>query len=401
MKIQELAQLWNMSEDELNTMIKSIIGEDATPEEIEVAVMDIMGSLQSTLSDPHTLHQCLSFMSMEDLSDLLTTLGNTPTGQPSKEDMIARLHDMLTAPDHMIQVYPWLSNGEVDILKQMCVTNVPLVSTDIIFYVSELIRYGLCYLDQYGKHLLFPEDLKNTFLVAQAEPTLQAKQRENAAIYSICAAAVYYFGVYPISMLQSKIQQATGKAMTEQDLILWHNTSIMPRDEFFFKNGYVISGALHQTPEDVVALQQIQKMKKLHFWPTPEALFTLSMEQWLIDDDVYTDFWDLAPYMMDNEFGDIMSVSRFVEASIRTGAPFDALMGYLSEQIFAFDTDEQIDAFIQIMKRLWDNTPMWENCGYSLAQVQAGVPQKNAEQKKESAKGKVISLAEHRAKKNM
>ena len=81
------------------------------------------------------------------------------------------------------------------------------------------------------------EDLKNTFLVAQAEPTLQAKQRENAAIYSICAAAVYYFGVYPISMLQSKIQQATGKAMTEQDLILWHNTSIMPRDEFFFKNG--------------------------------------------------------------------------------------------------------------------------------------------------------------------
>ena len=238
-------------------------------------------------------------------------------------------------------------------------------------------------------------------MVAQAEPTLQAKQRENAAIYSICAAAVYYFGVYPISMLQSKIQQATGKAMTEQDLILWHNTSIMPRDEFFFKNGYVISGALHQTPEDVIALQQIQKMKKLHFWPTPEALFTLSMEQWLIDDDVYTDFWDLAPYMMDNEFGDIMSVSRFVEASIRTGAPFDALMGYLSEQIFAFDTDEQIDAFIQIMKRLWDNTPMWENCGYSLAQVQAGVPQKNAEQKKESAKGKVISLAEHRAKKNM
>ena len=26
MKIQELAQLWNMSEDELNTMIKNIIG---------------------------------------------------------------------------------------------------------------------------------------------------------------------------------------------------------------------------------------------------------------------------------------------------------------------------------------------------------------------------------------
>ena len=124
----------------------------------------------------------------------------------------------------------------------------------------------------------------------------------------------------------------------------------------------------------------------------------LSIEQWLIEDQYYEPFWDCAPFLMENEFGDVMSVSRFVEASIRTGATFDSLMGFLSEQIFAFESMEQINEFIQIMMNIWNNTPMWENCGYSLAQIKRNDMKKNKPQNNVQ-KGTVISLAEHRAKK--
>lgn len=278
-------------------------------------------------------------------------------------------------------------------LKHLCVVNAPLVSTDIMFSTADLIRHGLCYMDEFGKHLVMPEELKKSFLAAQADDALQAKQRFNSAIYDACNAAVYFYGAYPINELCGHIQKLIHRPMTEADLIQWHKQAALYREEFFFKNGYIISTSLQQTPEDVVALQQIQKMKKRTFWPDAEALHMLSMEQWLIDDDLYEPFWDFAPLLMDNEFGDVMSVSRFVEASIRTGAPFDALMGFLSEQIFAFDSIEQIDQFAQVMQNLWDNTPMWENCGYSPNQIKAAMQQSTP------TKSKVVSLAEHRAKK--
>ena len=400
MKIQELAQLWNMSEDEIITMMKTVIGEDASLEDMEAAVMEVMSNLQAALDQQLTVQECLSYLNLIDLKEIMKALHVNDYQKMTKEEILQYLQETFTKPGYMEKVYPWLSNGEVEMLKQLCITAIPLVSTDILFYVSELMRHGLCYMDELGKHLIIPEELKTEFLYAQINPSLQAKQKENASIYDICNAAVYFGGVCPLSTLQMYIQQATGNRMTEQDLVQWHKASALNREEFFFKNGYIISSSLQETPEDIVALQQLQKMKKQFFWPNQEQLLMLSMEQWSIDDEVYSDFWDLAPYMMENEFGDIMSVSRFVEASIRTGAPFDALMGFLSEQIFSFDTDEQIDSFIQIMQTLWNNTPMWENCGYSINQVKAGIPQKVTEQKQEPTKGKIISLAEHRAKKN-
>ena len=80
-------------------------------------------------------------------------------------------------------------------------------------------------------------------------------------------------------------------------------------------------------------------------------------------------------------------------------------MGFLSEQIFAFESIEEIDAFAEIMQNIWNNTPMWENCGYSPNQMKALQTHKNTAQKKSvnnpnASNSNVISLAERRAKKN-
>ena len=245
---------------------------------------------------------------------------------------------------------------------------------------------------------MIPEELKTAFLSVQADASLQKQQKENSVFYDICNTAVYFYGIYPMAELCQLIQRQLYRPISEEDLIHWHTYSAIYREEFFFKNGYIISAALRNAPEDVIALQQIQKMKKRTFWPDAEAMEILSIEQWLIEDQYYEPFWDCAPFLMENEFGDVMSVSRFVEASIRTGATFDSLMGFLSEQIFAFESMEQINEFIQIMMNIWNNTPMWENCGYSLAQIKRNDMKKNKPQNNVQ-KGTVISLAEHRAKK--
>lgn len=398
MDFHDLEQVFGVPAEAITDMLSNILGPNATQEEMETAIADIMANFEKMVSQAYSLKDCLSFLTKEDLIELMKTLKCSGYSKMRKDELVIHLEHVLAAPEYTERIYPDLGNGEIEILKQLCIVNTPLISTDIMFSAADLIRYGLCYLDEYGKHLVMPEEIKQNFLAAQANAALQVKQKNNVAVYNACHAAVYFYGVYPITDLCDRIQETSKQAFTEDTLVAWHAHAALHREEFFFKNGYIISTALYQTPEDVVALQQIQKMKKRFFWPEPAVLDMLAMELWVIDDRLYEPFWDFAPLLMENEFGDVMSVSRFVEASIRTGAPFDSLMGFLSERVFAFESFEQIDAFTQVMQNLWDNTPMWENCGYSLNQLKA-LLQKPSAAKKESS-GKVVSLAEHRAKKN-
>ena len=398
MKLEELERIWDLPPGELAAMMKTILGENASPEEMEAALMDIMGNIETMMQRSYTLEECLSFPTKEDLVELAKALKLKGYSKMRKEELQHFLYSYLTKPDYMYRIYPALSNGEVELLNQLSASNIPLISTDMMFCVSGLIQNGLCYLDEYGKHLLIPEELKTAFLNVQADASLQKQQKENSVFYDICNTAVYFYGIYPMAELCQLIQRKLYRPISEENLIHWYTHSAIYREEFFFKNGYIISAALRNAPEDVIALQQIQKMKKRTFWPDAEAMEILSIEQWLIEDQYYEPFWDCAPFLMENEFGDVMSVSRFVEASIRTGATFDSLMGFLSEQIFAFESMEQINEFIQIMMNIWNNTPMWENCGYSLAQIKRNDMKKNKPQNNVQ-KGTVISLAEHRAKK--
>lgn len=400
MKLDELERLWDLPPGELAAMMRNVIGEDATLEEIETAVMDIMSNIETMMHRPYTLEECLSFLTKESLVELARALKLKGYSKMRKEELQRFLHGYLVNPDFMYRIYPSLSNGEVELLKQLCLSNLPLVSTDMMFCVSELIQNGLCYLDEYEKHLFIPEELKTAFLNAQEDAALSKKQKENSVFFDTCNTAVYFYGIYPMDELCQRIQKQLHRPVSEDDVIQWHTYSAIYREEFFFKNGYLVSAALQQTPEDVVALQQIQKAKKRTFWPDNKAIEMLSIEQWLIDDTLYEPFWGCAPFLMENEFGDVMSVSRFVEASIRSGASFDSLMGFLSEQIFAFESMEQVNDFVQIMMRIWNNTPMWENCGYSPRQIQTNALQKNNAPKNKSSKNNVISLAEHKAKKN-
>jgi len=397
MDFQDIERFFGMSIEELVATVAETQGEDATMEEIKETIMTIFEQISSNMSQPYTLRECLSFLLKEDLIEVMKTLGFHGYSKMRKDELIEYLNEALLDSHFMETLYPSLANNEVRILEQLCNMNTPLVSTDIMYTATELIRHGICYLDAQGKHLVLPVELKEAFLAAQANKSFVQAQKHNGKIYTACSACVYFYGVYPIAGLQEHIQQLTGTYMTEQEILNWNKFSLMQREEFFFKNGYIISTSLRETPEDVVALQQLQKMKKRFFWPNTEQLVDLSMELWLISERWFEPFWSLSPFLMENEFGDIMSVSRFVEASIRTGAPFESLMGFLSEQIFAFDSMEQIDEFVQIMQNIWDNTPMWENCGYSPNQLKTAALKPTAQK---NTSGKVVSLAEHRAKKN-
>ena len=395
MKIEELEHLWGLQPGEIAAMMRPIVGEDATLEEIEAAVTELMDNIDRAMHRVYTLEECLSFPTKEDLVELAKAMRLKGYGKMRKEELQRFLYGYLSSPDYMYHIYPSLHNGEIAMMRQLYTSNVPLISTDIMFSVATLMQNGLCYLDAEGKHLLLPAELKEAFIDADIDDALQLAQKEYSVFYDTCNAAVYFYGVYPLDELCQIIQKRLRRPVSEVELLQWHATSAIYREEFYFKNGYLISAALRNAPEDVIALQQIQKMKKRAFWPTKEAIEALSIDQWLIDDQLYEPLWEFASILMENEFGDIMSVSRFVEASIRTGAPFDALMGFLSEQIFAFESIEEVDRFAQIMQNIWNNTPMWENCGYSPNQMKA-----LHTVKQNAPKNNVISLAERRAKKN-
>lgn len=395
MDFQHIREIFGVSEEEIYEKMKEQLGENITEAEIAEAVTELIGNINQKLSKSYTLEECLSFLRKEELIDLMKMLSFHGYSKMRKEELIHYLKNAFTAPDFMPRMYVSLTNNEVAMLWQLCAMNVPIVTTDIMYTATELLRYGFCYLDEHGKHLVLPEELQQSFQGAKEDDMLSREQQRYSAIYDVCNAAVYFYGVYPIPKLLEHIQADAGISLNEQELIAWHNFSALYREEFFFKNGFIVSTALEQTPENIIALQQIQKNKKYTFWPTTEQQKELSMEQWVIDEALYESFWAFAPQLIENEFGDILSVSRFVEMSIRTGAPFEALIGFLSGQIFELDAIEEVDALIAVVQKIWNNTPMWENGGYSLLQLRA---QKDKETGT-AHKNNVISLAAHKEKK--
>ncbi|MBO5301101.1 MAG: Rho termination factor N-terminal domain-containing protein, partial [Peptococcaceae bacterium] len=150
MKLEELERIWDLPPGELAAMMKTILGENASPEEMEAALMDIMGNIETMMQRSYTLEECLSFPTKEDLVELAKALKLKGYSKMRKEELQHFLYSYLTKPDYMYRIYPALSNGEVELLNQLSASNIPLISTDMMFCVSGLIQNGLCYLDEYG-----------------------------------------------------------------------------------------------------------------------------------------------------------------------------------------------------------------------------------------------------------
>lgn len=396
MDFQRMDNILGMSDEELYALVADMLGEDVTREEAMEVISALLAELNQGASKTYTLRECLSFLRKDELIGLMKTLGLRGYSKMRKDELIQHLQDALTAPDFMPNVYVALTNNEVEMLEQLCVMNVPMITTEILYAAMELLNYGLCYLDKTESHLVMPEEFKQSFQQATENEALSQKQQHYSAIYDICNAAVYFYGVYPISELLVHLEEDAHISMNEQDLLLWYADSALYREAFYFQNGYIISVVLQHTPEDIMTLKQIQREKKRTFWPSVEQIEELSMEQWVIDEELYEPFWDFAPQLMENPFGDIMSVSRFAETSIRTGVPVNEILKLFTGQLFELESQEQLQAFINVFQNLWNNTPMWENCGYSPKQF-GKLLQKN--KKTASNKNNVVSLAAHKAKK--
>ncbi|MBR0448868.1 MAG: hypothetical protein IIX24_04755, partial [Peptococcaceae bacterium] len=66
MNLEELEQLFHVNPDELMKMMADTLGPDATQEDIEAAVMEMMANVGKMISQPYILQDCLSYLSKED-----------------------------------------------------------------------------------------------------------------------------------------------------------------------------------------------------------------------------------------------------------------------------------------------------------------------------------------------
>ncbi len=351
--------------DDVKKLVMERLGSDATDEEIAQEVARCLEELRQELGKTASLKDCLLTLNKEELVSIAKVNGFRGYSKLRKDELVEFLQNALLDPAFMETVYPSLLVRELQLLKELCDMSIPLLSSDIVYNATDLLHYGICYFDASGKYLILPEELKPIFQSTITNQELEHQHIYNAIIYEVCAAAAYLYGVCPISVVQEHLQYEWHLPVDEQDIIDAVQWAHLQRDAIYFHKGYVISTTLRNAPEDIVALQQLQKQKKHFFWPDKERFSLLAINEWLVDDALYESFIAYVPYMMENEFGDIYAVARFVETSIRTGASFNALMGYLSEKIFMFESEEQIYSFAQTMQNIWNNTHMWENCGYT------------------------------------
>ena len=95
MNLEELEQLFHVNPDELMKMMADTLGPDATQEDVEAAVMEMMANVGKMISQPYTLRDCLSYLTKEDLIEVAKTLKLSGYSKLRKEELQQHLHNTL------------------------------------------------------------------------------------------------------------------------------------------------------------------------------------------------------------------------------------------------------------------------------------------------------------------
>ena len=87
MNLEELEQLFHVNPDELMKMMADTLGPDATQEDVEAAVMEMMANVGKMISQLYTLRDCLSYLTKEDLIEVAKTLKLSGYSKLRKEEL--------------------------------------------------------------------------------------------------------------------------------------------------------------------------------------------------------------------------------------------------------------------------------------------------------------------------
>ncbi len=368
--------------------------QEMSPEEAYKKIDQLFVQAGQSLSRGYALQDCLATMRKEDLLEIARVNHFHGYSKLRRQELIDFLEQNLLEPDSIRQQLATLTQLELDRLLELCLTNVPFISTETLRHATSALLYGLCYMDPLESVLTVPVELRPKIEAAVQDPLLTETVLLNDTIHTYCYGAVYLFGAYPVDKLLSHLQPEVSGHLDEKELMFLNASIFRGKEEYTFQGGYIVDIDL-ASPENAAnlqALKQYQTHLKMDYWPDKDTLQRLAKSKWLIDKDLYDTFAkEVESFLVSPDY-DIAQALRNMEYAIRSGCKFSELITFLSEKIFELPDLKTAERFAVNLQHIWNHTPMWLNGGLSPDAMRAAAkaPRKNSN---------VLSFAAHSKKK--
>ncbi len=368
------------------------------------------GMTEESVTQSNTLAQCLAMQDEQALQKLVDFHHLSAESDLSREQMEDLLLAALTDADFIAEQLKVLTIPEVEVLDFLTQANMPANSQDITLHGRYLLRSGLCYVAEDHHFITAPDELRTLYKQLLQKEELLMEIQYFDMLHTFCYTAVYLYGIYPIRKLIRLISETMHMVLSPDELKDTLKRAANERFDYVFRDDLIMAAELGQ--DDPVYKDAIYRLQQLHeaypdfFWPDMEQLESIIFQRRLANEQLYHQFaTDFFPYL--REGVNLMQILQLVEYWLRTGISRMEVTAILGMNYFHLPDDETIRKMTRSLNDIYEQTPLWELCGYTPEQEKAKQAKMQAtkmasasgSQTAEKSTGKVISFQEHLDKK--
>lgn len=369
------------------------------PEEDALALLgQLMAEFNSKMEQNYTLAQCLSMLDMADLEALLRYSRIAEPHPTERTGLESALFTKFTDSEFLSEQFRTLTIPEIELLDALCLHNLPFDGIETSLHAVYPLQHGLCYLDETGHYLTVPTELRPLYRQLIQDESFMMDVQFYDMLHTFCYTAVYLYGAYPIRHLLRKINETMQMVIPLSDLEKTVGPVQHDRKDYVLRDGWIIAAELAQdNPENQNALEQLKALQNQRtdfFWPDMEQLESLIFTRRLADEELYDDFADAFQKYLNDGFNFYQALVN-IEYWMRSNVPFEIVAGQITGHLFTLPSSELEDDLLTLLQEIYNKTPMWSLGGYTPEQMT-----KKRAKKAPSTGGKIVSLQEHRNKKN-
>lgn len=354
---------------------------------LDIILDGIGDQLGQTLSKTFTLHQCLITLSKEELANIARFHNLSGFSKLRKTELLKFIEAELQKPGVLERCFSKLTYPEIEQLDYLYSYNIPIIDYDNFLSMHYLLSAGICYNNDTNSAFTLPVEFRNAFIKTLESEQWQETVYCNDVVHTTCFTATYLYGIYPVMALLEEVKAILGSDLDLNMLINTVKTLAEGRKEYIYHSGFIMDITL---ADDKLfhSLHQLQQQTNDYFWPDEETLNQIYWEKWIINQPLYDSFQAAFEEYYMNEEGDFQFLLRQMEFMIRSGTPFTMIVQQLTEQQFALPNKKILKQFTMALQQIWNQTPMWNNNGYTPKQMA----------QKQSQNKNVVTLADYRKK---
>ncbi|MFP7296744.1 SEC-C metal-binding domain-containing protein [Neobacillus niacini] len=318
---------------------------------------------------PFTLLEGLSSFTKADLDDIRKKLDIKKASSLKKSELIALLAERI--PSNLENIVSLWDFERFNILTTIARNRGQIIAPDIEPNEIEYFRdTGLIFTGSFeGKKLLaVPNDLIESIIALDHNMNIKAMVSRNTEWIKLTNGLLYYYGTLSLSNLLKMLESHTKtKINVREYLEVIYDANTYRKENYSNEAGY--STLVVTEPKEV--LQEHQARQTVSYYPFTKQQLVTAGEPFFVERNI--NYTQLVNFLIQKFEINKVEADQIVQECVyatRIGHGPNEILKYLSNQ-FEFDSLETVQALMDKVVQLMNNTRQWFLKGYTPAELSA------------------------------